>query len=154
MKKEELFKLEDFLKSEDEKLYEFVDELKKTNVIFEKSRIKKEMLEFLADQFDLNLMPKGLFAKCIKREQGITLKEFAVECAKLGVLIKQDENINWILVYRGREIATIDPKNEYMIRTYEAFSNLPTRDEMFELLINFTCTQRENRRLEDFFKED
>lgn len=41
MKKEELFKLEDFLKSEDEKLYEFVDELKKTNVIFEKSRIKK-----------------------------------------------------------------------------------------------------------------
>ena len=89
-----------------------------------------------------------------KWSQSITLKAFVVECAKLGVLIKQDVNIKWILLYRGNEVATIDPKNEYMIRTYNAFSNLPIKDELFELLVNLACTQRKNRHLKDFFEEE
>lgn len=96
---------------------------------------------------------KAEYERYKKWAYGITLKEFAIECTKLGVLIKQDVNIKWILLYRGNEVAMIDPKNEYMIRTYNAFSNLPIRDELFELLISLACTQRENRHLEDFFEE-
>ena len=153
MKKEELFKLEDFLKSEDEKLYEFVDELKKQISYLKKSRIKKEMLEFLADQFDLNLMPKGLFAKCIKREQGITLKEFVTECTKLGVLVNQF-NDKWTLRFRGCNIATIDPLNECVMLTDKLFYKIPLRYELFELLTNLAYTCKEDRHIEDFFEED
>lgn len=96
---------------------------------------------------------KSEYERYKKWAYGITLKEFVVECAKLGVLIKQDVNVKWILSYRGNEIAVIDPKNEYMIRTYNAFSDLPIKDEMFELLISLVCTKQGNRGLEDFFEE-
>lgn len=84
----------------------------------------------------------------------MTLKEFVIECAKLGVLIKQDVNIKWILSFRGNEIATIDPKNEHIMRTYNAFNDLPIKEEMFKLLTNLACTQCEDRCLKDFFKEN
>jgi hypothetical protein len=86
-------------------------------------------------------------------EVGMTLKEFEEEINKLGMTIKEGDNLDWHILYHGCEMAVIDPVTECRMSTMKYVRPFDLEWKLYILLSDLAGTCLYDRHLEDYFEE-